>query len=1324
MTVVTPSLCVRVCSLTIDHTQVKENATYAVLFGGSGDSASFGIRLPNELFTLCQSNGGDICFATNSDGTGRLNVELVSIDTANKKAEIWVSILLSTSADKTIYVFYQSTSGTLSQPAASASYGSQAVWTAVGNLLSVHHLEESSNPYVDSTSNGHNSTAGTYPTRTIGKIGHGQTFNSTVPNYITLGNYANNLSEMTVSLWAAYAYNTNFINCLISKQLNNSSAGWEIGQTTNWATEGQLICEIRQDTTYVTQFHSVNTWSDGNYHLIQWVFTGTALANQTLYVDGIAQSLTISIPPDSDGGSGLNFSNSEPVILGSQGEAYFTDGGLDEIRIANIARSGNYLSTEYVIQHSTNLVTVGTPTNNNLNVTTGIFKKSNKSYKLSQRSSKFILDPNHPYSEGLSLAFLGSDFGSLTIVDSCLFRRHGSFLSISNPSTSKSGWGWDTLLRRPYFILDGVDDKISFKSLPQVKACTTACWVKINLTGSSYMPMLTSLSAAHDAAFYLFGDTGRITVVDDGNTWTQSVNLTWSANLWYHVVCVCRSTQKSGTIEFFRNGTSLGTSVFGSSYGITTSYLDGVGIWGGNDKFMGNITDVMFWDYAVPSQMIAKLANPANINYDGLILPRKRKSFSVANRYFINFSKDSIFNFSTTTNSIVPSVTTSVSTTVKKSNKRYKSIQRPTNFRLNLNHLLSRDLVFAGLGNNPGGLKFLDSSIFSNHGKLVNMNFPPTSNSGWGWNAYLQRMALNFDGTDDYVKGSNIVSARATLTFGAWICTGNVNDGNRAIVCFGSVAGTSKTLTLKNLNKSLSVDVSGITVVAYVFSGMANNTWYRLDCTYSATGDLVLYLNGKAVTSGNCGALITSDDWEIGTSYQSAAYFLWSGSISDVTIHKRLLSPTEISILANPADPMLGGLILPPRRKSFPVTVASISSQNLVLDYAFVLTSTTTTMTVDNLLNYSNIISSDFVNTNTIDYGSNLPSILTNSIVVDYSNLYNQYLTQNSIIQYSDLIQTTLLTSQVVDYSLSIMTTMTSNFVDDIALLKNTELQYNNVLNYSFIETNFVSSAQTTDYSNIISAVEIQNWVLDYSDQQTTSQTTSSILNYSLILFQGYTTYLSDQILDLSYIISSIYQSSTISSTLDYSNLKIVSLTKDNIVDYSDYLGISLNTTSTLNYSLVSPLNFTQDKVMDISFITSKLCQSSNVLNYNLILSEYITKDNTGNISLFQQTNLIKDGILDIIYLTQSSVLYSNTVDYSQTTSKNITNDFPVNYFMDYVVTLMVMTNFDLDYSMEFTLLSHMNCEMWTFSSESWIWTIDNVEENKWTFSSSPYIWR
>ena len=79
MTVVTPSLCSRKCSIKIPAASITASGTFAVPLGGNGNTGQGHVnRLPDEVFTLCQSDGQDFCVTSDSAGTTQLAVELVA----------------------------------------------------------------------------------------------------------------------------------------------------------------------------------------------------------------------------------------------------------------------------------------------------------------------------------------------------------------------------------------------------------------------------------------------------------------------------------------------------------------------------------------------------------------------------------------------------------------------------------------------------------------------------------------------------------------------------------------------------------------------------------------------------------------------------------------------------------------------------------------------------------------------------------------------------------------------------------------------------------------------------------------------------------------------------------------------------------------------------------------------------------------------------------------------------------------------------------------------------------------------------------------------
>lgn len=117
--------------ITIDNTQVS----------GTGSHTDFPTlitldHLDSEIVDAGSNSalngGGDLRFSTDSAGTTRLDCEIVAFITnataGTRRCTVWVKVSsLSTSADTTIYIWYKKTGET--QPAASAAFGSEAVWS-------------------------------------------------------------------------------------------------------------------------------------------------------------------------------------------------------------------------------------------------------------------------------------------------------------------------------------------------------------------------------------------------------------------------------------------------------------------------------------------------------------------------------------------------------------------------------------------------------------------------------------------------------------------------------------------------------------------------------------------------------------------------------------------------------------------------------------------------------------------------------------------------------------------------------------------------------------------------------------------------------------------------------------------------------------------------------------------------------------------------------------------------------------------------------------------------------------------------------------------
>ena len=384
MTVVTPGLCSRKCSLTVSQTYVGETNTYALLLTGSGDG--FGTRLPDEVFTYAgmQGDGGDICFSSDSSGSNQLPCEIVYLNNAGKNAEIWVSVPLSSSASTTLYVWYK-TSGT-TQPAASASYGSQNVWNGtggVGSMVAVLHFGQTGTPasWLDSTSNANNAVNTGSSVAATGKIlgstagqGGASFDGSTQYAKIAYASSLNTGSALTLQSWLKQSVGGN-PEAAILKPAGESSwsspyynYGWffNASQAVTWATGY---------AAYDNQ--GAFSISDGGWHHV----TGTSAngGNKVFYGDGSQQN--------TESGVGTLAQSSTGIFLGcaynNVAPTYKYNGLMDELRIHSIVRSAQYIATDYAIQsNASGLISVGIPQN----AGSSIYGRRNRGWRAGDRA--------------------------------------------------------------------------------------------------------------------------------------------------------------------------------------------------------------------------------------------------------------------------------------------------------------------------------------------------------------------------------------------------------------------------------------------------------------------------------------------------------------------------------------------------------------------------------------------------------------------------------------------------------------------------------------------------------------------------------------------------------------------------------------------------------------------------------------------------------------------------------------------------------------------------------------------------------------------------
>lgn len=320
---------------------------------GASDLTSFpayikDTNIPSAIYSTLQSAGQDLRITSDSAGTTEVPFEIVSITPASNLCEIWVKVpTLLTASDTFLYLW----SGNANAIAidANATYGSQNVWTG---YKGVHHLQTLT---ADSTVNANtltnNNTVGSATT----KIGSGADYGTANTNKFMsrASNYAiNGGGDYMLSAWvklrteiAAGVYM--FVEFVTQSGTNRYLT---INYSYNAGTR-----RIGADASNGIAWYNTSLGTT-DWHYVQSIRTSAGTAY--LYVDGVQRNTAAigTVPYAKDYitiGSGEAGAN--PV------SAY-----MDEVRIAQIAPTADWIATEYANQNDPATFWYEVPTSNYL----------------------------------------------------------------------------------------------------------------------------------------------------------------------------------------------------------------------------------------------------------------------------------------------------------------------------------------------------------------------------------------------------------------------------------------------------------------------------------------------------------------------------------------------------------------------------------------------------------------------------------------------------------------------------------------------------------------------------------------------------------------------------------------------------------------------------------------------------------------------------------------------------------------------------------------------------------------------------------------------
>jgi hypothetical protein len=248
-------------------------------------------------------------------------------------------------------------------------------------------------------------------------------------------------------------------------------------------------------------------------------------------------------------------------------------------------------------------------------------------------------------------------------------------------------------------------------------------------------------------------------------------------------------------------------------------------------------------------------------------------------------------------------------------------MRRPDVFTLDYSHPLAQGLVFAGLGQNPGTLRYQDESFLRSPFIVGNYD-----NTSWG-RSEQNKNIFRCNGSNQYAElTSSILPAGygwgidTVFSFSVWarpldysksgsiFSLGHWAHWRSARLRFlGATTGDPFELVWRGSNETINLSSS---------SGAIQGEWHHI-CGIGgrceSLGFCSLWLDGKLEASnssfqGGAGpelAPISLGCWHYSTIFED----FFAGEIADPIIHNRALSPSEIALLADRTDPMLGGMV-------------------------------------------------------------------------------------------------------------------------------------------------------------------------------------------------------------------------------------------------------------------------------------------------------------------------------------------------------------------------------------------------------------------------------
>ncbi|MCL5436205.1 MAG: DUF2341 domain-containing protein, partial [Patescibacteria group bacterium] len=295
---------------------------------------------------VASSTAGEIVFV---DWEGnKLSHEIESYTSTSGNLVAWVKMpFMSSTSTRSIYLYY-------GNAAADYQPGNSAVWDS--NYKGVWHMNNGTASTTDSTINT-NTGSNIGVTNTAGQIDGAGSFDGS-SSYVDVGNVST-MNSATQATWSFWMNQSSLVNSkfLLSKyDANFGATSWAIQIPSSGLGVGNDEIAVYFTAGDVGATNT-NVLVAGNWYHVTAVYDGSQSTNATklkMYVNGQVKTLVFAgtVPASLPVVARTVKIGAESYNAGDPNARNYFNGVIDEPRVSNIARSADWIKTEYTNQSS------------------------------------------------------------------------------------------------------------------------------------------------------------------------------------------------------------------------------------------------------------------------------------------------------------------------------------------------------------------------------------------------------------------------------------------------------------------------------------------------------------------------------------------------------------------------------------------------------------------------------------------------------------------------------------------------------------------------------------------------------------------------------------------------------------------------------------------------------------------------------------------------------------------------------------------------------------------------------------------------------------